>query len=295
MPELITKSRIRELLHDHPPADSLGQNFLADPNTARRIVRLAELSSEDHVIEIGPGFGSLTLALTEVGVNIRVLEIDRYLLPLLEDELHRANVEVDVRQGDALSCDYNDLLADAGQWVLVSNLPYNVATPIIMRVAEDEPKIRRALVMVQSEMAQRWCAKVGDDLYGFPSVKLQYFGEMRIVGTVPPTVFIPQPKVESALVSFQRHVKAPVNVDDLQTMLDLARTGFMTRRKMLRGALRPLLGEDVEEILTRAGVAPTSRAEELGLEEWAAVANELHSRRVSGPYRTHSHNRKESS
>jgi 16S rRNA (adenine1518-N6/adenine1519-N6)-dimethyltransferase len=269
---VLSPADVRALLRDHGirPSRALGQNFLADPNTARRIVRLAEVDAGDRVLEIGPGLGSLTLALAEAGARVHALELDRHLVPALESVLGAAP-EVTVEHGDALTWDYPGRLGD-GPWSCVSNLPYNVATPVVARVLEEAPAVTRLLVMVQREVGERLAAGPGTKAYGAVSVKVAFHATARIVGTVPPTVFVPRPKVESALVQLERRAAPSVDVPSYAALFELVSAGFAHRRKMLRRALAGVLGHRTEAVLTAAGVAPTARAEELDLDAWAGVA-----------------------
>ncbi|HZP27819.1 MAG TPA: 16S rRNA (adenine(1518)-N(6)/adenine(1519)-N(6))-dimethyltransferase RsmA [Acidimicrobiia bacterium] len=292
---MLTPTAVRALLDEHGlrPSRALGQNFLADPNTARRIVRLAEVGPDDRVLEIGPGVGSLTLALLEAGAHVVALEVDRHLVPLLEAVLADAGGaggagSVRVVTGDALTVDL-DALLDAGPasaeprerpdgmgqtWHCVSNLPYNVATPVVVRVLEECPRVMHLLLMVQREVGERLAAEPGSDAYGAVSVKVAYYTTARVVGTVPATVFVPTPNVESALVRLERRSSPPVDVPSTDALFTIVRAGFAQRRKMLRSALRPLLGPRTESVLTAAGVRHDARAETLGLDEWAALARE---------------------
>jgi 16S rRNA (adenine1518-N6/adenine1519-N6)-dimethyltransferase len=269
---VLTSRDVRALLQEHGirPSRALGQNFLADPNTARRIVRLAGVERGDRVLEIGPGLGSLTLALADAGARVHALELDRHLVPVLESVL-RAVPDVTVEQGDALTWEYAARLGD-GPWSCVSNLPYNVATPVVARILEEAPAVTRLLVMVQREVGERLAAGPGTKAYGAVSVKVAFHATARIVGAVPPTVFVPRPKVESALVLLERRATPPVDVPSYAALFELVGAGFAQRRKMLRRALAGALGDRTEAVLTVAGVAPTARAEELDLEAWAGVA-----------------------
>jgi 16S rRNA (adenine1518-N6/adenine1519-N6)-dimethyltransferase len=270
---VLSPTDVRSLLaeFDLRPSRALGQNFLADPNTARRIVRLADIGSGDRVLEIGPGLGSLTLALTDAGARVHALELDRHVIPALERVV--ADREVTVEHGDAGTYDYAARLG-AGPWVCVSNLPYNVATPVVMRLLEEAPQVQRLLVMVQREVGERLAAPPGTRTYGAVSVKVAYFAHAQVVGTVPSTVFVPRPKVESALVRLDRLPHPPVDVPSSEDLFALVRAGFATRRKMLRRALRPVLGARTDAVLAGAGVEPTARAESLGLDAWAVLARE---------------------
>jgi 16S rRNA (adenine1518-N6/adenine1519-N6)-dimethyltransferase len=273
---LLSPTDVRGLLaaHDLRPSRALGQNFLADPNTARRIVRLAGVGPGDRVLEIGPGIGSLTVALAEAvapGGCVLALELDRHLLPVL-GEVVAGLPQVRVVQGDALTVDYGPLLGGAEAWTMVSNLPYNVATPLMARLLEGVPALRTLSVLVQKEVAERLAAPPGTRACGAISVKVAYHATAAITGIVPPTVFMPRPKVESAIVRFERRAAPPVEVPSPDAMFTLARAGFAQRRKTLRQALKPVLGGRAEEVLGAAGIAAQSRAETLTLEEWAALA-----------------------
>ncbi|MEX2267983.1 MAG: 16S rRNA (adenine(1518)-N(6)/adenine(1519)-N(6))-dimethyltransferase RsmA [Acidimicrobiia bacterium] len=270
--DALSPSDVRSLLREHGirPSRALGQNFLADANTARRIVRLAGIERGDRVLEIGPGLGSLTLALAQAGARVHALELDRHLVPVLEAVLGAAP-NVTAEAGDALTWDYAGRLRD-GPWSCVSNLPYNVATPVVARVLEEAPTVTRLLVMVQREVGERLAAAPRTKAYGAVTVKVAYHATARIVGAVPPTVFVPRPNVDSALVQLERRATPPVEVPSYAAMFELVGAGFAHRRKMLRRALASALGDRTEVVLERAGVAPTARAEELDLEAWAAVA-----------------------
>jgi 16S rRNA (adenine1518-N6/adenine1519-N6)-dimethyltransferase len=269
---LLTPATLHALLDEHQlrPKKSLGQNFLADANTARRIVTLAELPEGGRVLEIGPGLGSLTLALVERGHDVVAVEFDARLAAALGSVLAAAGADahVEVVVADARKV----ALPDGDDWSSVSNLPYNVAVPVVMRLLEDAPGIQRLLVLVQREVGERMAAGPGDPQYGAVSVKVAYFAEAKVVGVVPPTVFVPRPNVESVLVRMRRRAEPPVSVPSPDELFTLVRAGFAQRRKMLRRSLQPLLGDRTLRVLNDAGVAPTARAEELGLEEWAAVS-----------------------
>ena len=269
---LLTPASVRALLAEHGlrPSRRLGQHFLADPNTARRIVRLARVGAGDRVLEIGPGLGSLTLALRERGCDVLALEVDRRLARVLE-EVVVGDDRVRVVSGDALTVDVEALLG-TGSWRCVSNLPYKVATPVVIRLLEEAPSVNSALVMVQREIADRLVAAPGSPAYGAASVRVAYYADAKIVGVVPRAVFVPVPNVDSALVELVRRDTPPVHVPSRERFFELVRAGFAHRRKMLRRTLRPALGEHTTDLLTEAGIDPRARAESLGLAEWAALA-----------------------
>lgn len=269
----MTPGAVRELLATHGcrPSKALGQHFLADPNLARKIVRLADVRAGDRIVEIGSGIGSLTVALAEAGAHVVALELDRHLVPILDAVV--AGADVDVVEGDALTADFRGLTG-GGEWACVSNLPYNVATPVVMRLLEEFPEMTRGLVMVQREVGERLVAGPGTKAYGAVSVKVGYYAQARLVGTVAATVFVPPPNVASALVRLDRRAAPPVDVPSPGALFALVRAGFGQRRKTLRRSLRGALGDRTEAVLAAAGVDGRSRAEELTLEDWARVCRE---------------------
>jgi 16S rRNA (adenine1518-N6/adenine1519-N6)-dimethyltransferase len=263
-----SRAELTALLDAHglAPSRALGQNFVADPNTVRRITRLAEVGPDDHVVEIGAGLGSLTLALAETGAEVTAVETDRYLLPVLREVAEPHGVRV--VEGDAQRLDWDDVLAGADRWVLVANLPYNVATPLVLDLLDEVPAIERMLVMVQREAGERLAAGPGDPAYGIPSVKVAYWAEAAVVGKVPASVFVPRPRVESVLVRITRRPE-PATDADLERLFALVRAGFGQRRKMLRRSLSGLVDAEAFE---RAGIRPEARAEELSVEDWGRLA-----------------------
>jgi 16S rRNA (adenine1518-N6/adenine1519-N6)-dimethyltransferase len=271
----LSRSRVRDLLEAHglSPSRALGQNFVADPNTVRRIAALAEVGAGDRVVEVGAGLGSLTLALAETGAEVVAIETDRHLVPVLREVVEPVGVRV--VHGDARTLDWaatiGDEDGDEGGWVLVANLPYNIATSLVLDLLERVPAIGRMLVMVQREVAERIAAGVGDPAYGIPSVKAAWWADAQVVGRVPATVFVPQPRVESALVRLVRR-PSPAPGAERPAVFRLVDTGFGQRRKMLRRSLHGLVGPDD---FATAGVRPEARAEELGLEEWVRLAAAL--------------------
>ena len=264
---------IAQLLSAHGlrPNRALGQNFVADPNTVRRIARLSGVAAGSRVLEIGAGLGSLTLALAETGAAVVAVETDRRLVPVLRSVVEPAGVEV--VEGDALTLDLAALVTErgAGPWHLVANLPYNVATPMVLRTLVEVPAVAHLLVMVQREVGERMAAGAGEDAYGAVSVRIAYFARAEVVGRVPASVFIPRPRVESVLVRMERRPApavdpALVSYERLDTVV---RAGFAHRRKMLR---RSLAGVVEPAAFERAGVRPDARAEELGVAEWGRLA-----------------------
>ena len=263
----LSRRDVVDLLAQHGlrPSRALGQNFVVDPNTVRRIARLAGVGPGDRVVEIGAGLGSLTLALAEQGSEVVAVEVDRGLVPVLRSLVEPARVRV--VHGDALTLDWGELLG-SDAWSLVANLPYNVATPLVVTLLEVVPAITRMLVMVQSEVAERLVAGAGEDAYGAVSVKVAYWATASIVGRVPRSVFYPQPRVDSSLVTIERRA-APAVDTDYERLFDVVRAGFAQRRKMLR---RSLAGVVQPAAFAGAGVDPQTRAEQLDVVAWGRLA-----------------------
>lgn len=268
----LSRSEVQRLLAEHGirPSKALGQNFVVDPNTVERIARLAELPAGSTVVEVGAGLGSLTRAIAGAGARVLAIEIDPRLAAILQETV--AGLDVKVIRADALRLDWGELLADLdGPVDLVANLPYAVATPVVIRVLEEAPRVERLLVMVQREVGERWVAAPGDPAYGAVSVKIAYWASASVVGRVPPTVFVPRPKVESVLVRLRRlsHPAVDPAIVPYARFEAVVRAGFAHRRKMLR---RSLAGTVEPAAFDAAGVAPSARAEELGVVAWGELA-----------------------
>jgi 16S rRNA (adenine1518-N6/adenine1519-N6)-dimethyltransferase len=271
---LLTVADVRRLLEAHglAPRKARGQNFVVDPNTVRKVVRDAGVGAGDLVCEVGPGLGSLTLALREVGARVVALEVDAGFVRVLRDVVGD-DPGVRVVHGDALAVDLAGLVG-GGPAALVANLPYSVATPIVLRALKTGA-FATAHVMVQREVGQRWVAHRGDELYGAVSVKLAALAEARLVASVPRAAFWPAPNVDSVTVSLRRRSQ-PLGeaVAQRERLFRLVDEGFAQRRKRLRNALaragRP--PAVVEAGLAAAGLAPGARAEELALEDWIRLA-----------------------
>jgi len=265
---VLSRGEINQLLAAHglAPRRDLGQNFVGDPNTVRRIARLAEVGSGSRVLEIGPGLGSLTLALAETGADVTAVEVDRGIVPVLR-EVVAGHPNVTVVEGDATSLDWPAVLGEHDDWVLVANLPYNVATPLVCDVLDGVPQVARMLVMVQKEVAERFCAVPRTPAYGAVTVKVAYWATARIAGHVPASVFVPRPNVESALADIRRRPAPAVDVPP-GPLSHLVRTAFGQRRKMLR---RSLHGVVATEVFAEAGIDPQRRPEELDVHEWGRL------------------------
>jgi 16S rRNA (adenine1518-N6/adenine1519-N6)-dimethyltransferase len=273
--ELLGPAEIRQLAArlGVSPTKSLGQNFVHDPNTVRRIARAAGLDGTDVVIEVGPGLGSLTLALLPVAARVYAVEIDPVLARQLPETVRERAPEHQDRlvviNKDALRLERGEV-PDAT--ALVANLPYNVAVPVVLHLLATVPTLRHGLVMVQKEVADRLTAGPGSRTYGVPSVKLAWYATARQAGRVPRNVFWPVPNVESGLVAFEIH-QPPVAAPRRETfaVIDAA---FAQRRKTLRAALAGWAGsaDAAARVLTAAGVDPGARGESLTIEQFAAIA-----------------------
>ncbi len=261
-----SRSEILSLLQRHgvAPNRKLGQNFLVDGNITRRIVNEAGVVPGDRIIEVGAGTGTLTRALAAAGGHVTAFEVDPRLRPMLEEVT--SGLDVDLVMADASKIDFAQSFPD-GPWLLVANLPYNVGTSLVMDILRHAPAVVRLVVMMQREVAERLVALPGTENYGIPSVVTGLHARARLAFRVPPQVFYPVPRVESAVVIMDR-TESP---RDAEPALEIARTAFSKRRKMLRGSLRGLI-EDPESILIAAGIDPTSRAEDLSPADFVRLA-----------------------
>lgn len=289
MNPLLGPAEVRELAErlGVSPTKKLGQNFVIDPNTVRKIVRLAGVDAGDRVIEVGPGLGSLTLGLLEAGADVTAVEIDPRLAAELPSTVRAMQPGAEERfrvvLSDALEVTLEQLPAPAPE-TLVANLPYNVSVPILMHLLQLIPGapgssgLRRGLVMVQAEVGHRIAAPPGSREYGAPSAKAAWYGDWRIAGTVSRRIFWPVPGVDSVLVSYERHAEPLGGDDERSSTFALVNAAFAQRRKMLRQALQPVLGgtQETTSIIEAAGVDPTARAEQLGIAEYLAIARAPH-------------------
>ncbi len=268
---LLGARRLREVLakHGFTPRKSLGQNFVIDPNTIRKIVEVSGVSAADRALEIGAGAGSLTLALAGVAGSVVAVEMDPRLVPVMAETLGPIG-NVEAIWGDALRLP----LGGFGATVLVANLPYNVATPVVLRVLDEAPKIRRLTVMTQREAGERLVAAPGSKVYGQVSVKVAFFGDARIVAPVSRQAFFPVPNVDSVLVRIDRTRDA--SLEDREWLFTVIRAGFSQRRKTLRNALASIATVDeAATALAAAGIAPTARAEEIDVDTFIALSEAL--------------------
>jgi 16S rRNA (adenine1518-N6/adenine1519-N6)-dimethyltransferase len=286
-PSLLGPADVRRLATELGirPTKTLGQNFVHDPNTVRRIVATADLTPDDVVVEVGPGLGSLTLALLPAAGHVYAIEIDPTLAGALATTVATRAPDVadrlTVLQRDAMKIGVAEF--GAAPTALVANLPYNVAVPVVLHLLAELPSLRHGLVMVQREVADRLAAAPGSKTYGIPSVKLAWYANARQAGRVPPSVFWPVPNVDSGLVAFGRH-EPPADADRVATF-EVVDAAFAQRRKTLRAALAGWAGgaSVAADILVAAGVDPVSRGETLTVDEFAAIAAAGATRRVITP------------
>lgn len=248
--------------HDIRPAKALGQHFLVEPNIVRRIVEISGVGPGDRVLEVGAGAGTLTRALARTGAEVVAYEVDDRLRPLLAETV--GGLDVELRFADATRADLGDRLAD-GQWVLVANLPYNVGTSLVLELLQHAPSMHRFVVMLQREAVDRLAASPGTKVYGLPSVVAALHGEVHVALRVPPHVFVPTPKVESAVAVIERSAPAV----EAATAVAIASAAFRQRRKMIRSSLRGIVGT---EAIEEAGLDPRARAEQLSPEDYVALA-----------------------
>ncbi|GAA0258301.1 16S rRNA (adenine(1518)-N(6)/adenine(1519)-N(6))-dimethyltransferase RsmA [Cryptosporangium japonicum] len=257
------------------PTKTLGQNFLHDPNTIRRIVRTAEVGPDDVVLEVGPGLGSLTLGLLGAAGSVVAVEIDPVLASALPStvasRVPSLAARLSVVEADAMAVDLSDVRPTA----LVANLPYNVAVPVVLHLLETVPSLRSALVMVQAEVADRLAAPPGSRTYGVPSAKAAWYCAVSKAGAVPRAVFWPVPNVDSGLVRLVRRDPPPGSRKDTFAVIDAA---FAQRRKTLRAALAGWAGGAAlaEEALRAAGVDPTARGETIDVDGFSRIASARH-------------------
>jgi 16S rRNA (adenine1518-N6/adenine1519-N6)-dimethyltransferase len=278
-PRLLGPADVRSLADRYGlrPTKQRGQNFVIDPNTVRRIVGVAAVQPDDVVLEVGPGLGSLTLALLDRAASVTAVEVDLALaaglLSTVREYAPGAEGRVRVVAADAARI---DSLPGPDPTALVANLPYNVAVPVLLHLLATQPSLQRVLVMVQREVAERLAAAPGSRVYGVPSVKAAWYGEVRLAGSISRNVFWPAPRVNSGLVSLVRRSTPPSSTGREATfaVIDAA---FAQRRKMLRTALAGIAGSAVaaERALEAAGIAPTSRGEQLSVADFARVSDAL--------------------
>lgn len=277
MISLLGAAEIRRLAAelDVTPTKKLGQNFVVDANTVRKIVHAAGVQPGERVVEVGPGLGSLTLAVLDAGATVTAVEIDHRLAERLPQTAAEKGVPagaLTVVDADALRV--TELPGDPT--VLVANLPYNVSVPVLLHFLETFPHIQRGVVMVQAEVAERLAAAPGSKVYGSPSVKAAWYGPWKLAGTVSRHVFWPVPNVDSLLVGFERDATPRGTEEERRRTFQIVDAAFGQRRKMLRQALSGIFGSSAaaSAVLEAAGVAPTARGEDLTVDDYHRVARQ---------------------
>ena len=291
---LLSATDIRKLadLLDLRPTKTLGQNYVIDPNTIRRIVDAAHLKSTEHVLEVGPGLGSLTLGLLDAAQAVTAIEIDppvaARLATTIEEYRPRSEHRLAVIEADAMRVSGEEIIAAAPEaaagppTAIVANLPYNVAVPVLLHLLAELSSIEHGLVMVQQEVAERLTAQPGRKIYGVPSAKMAWYAEATYAGTIGTKVFWPAPRITSGLVHFTAR-KPPETTASRQQVFEVIDTAFAQRRKTLRAALSNWAGSGAaaEELLVAANVDPKARGEVLGIEEFTRIAEQKYQRGAS--------------
>ena len=275
MTNLLGASEIRELAAqlDLKPTKKLGQNFVVDANICRKIVKLAQVGKDDIALEIGPGLGSLTLALLDSAKQVVAVEIDDRLakqLPATVENHGFKNKDLMVINQDAMQLRELSIKPT----VLVANLPYNISVPVLLNMLEHFPSINRGVVMVQSEVAERLAAKPNNKQYGSPTVKANWWSSLSLSGSVARSVFWPVPNVDSSLVKFDRHPPLGSENERVATFAVIDQA-FAKRRKMMRSALNQLIGTDAEKLLLDSGIDPTIRGEALSVAQFFQIGKQV--------------------
>lgn len=260
---------------------SLGQNFLVDGNIIKNICEGADITEADGVIEIGPGIGTLTQQLSRYAKKVVAIELDKKLIPILEDTLEGID-NIKVINRDVLKVDLEKLIEEEFEGLnvkVVANLPYYITTPIIMKLLENKLPIESISVMIQKEVAERMIANPGKKDYGALSVAVQYYSKPEIITIVPKTVFIPQPNVDSAVIKLDIYKNPPVDVVDDRLMFSVVKSAFGQRRKTILNALSggylELDKETIKEVLEIADIDPKKRGEVLSIEDFAHISNTI--------------------
>ena len=271
---VLGKNELKRLMEQYglQPSKSLGQNFVIDPNTIHKIIREAKIENGEQILEIGPGLGSLTAELS-LNADVTAIELDQYLIPPLKEVIAQyGNAKnVEIIHGNAMEISWEEFFTERlGNWKMIANLPYNIATPLLIELLENAPQITEMHIMVQWEVAERFAASHGNKSYGIPSVKSQYWADVKILGKVSPNVFMPVPKVDSALLKIRRKSILP-KIDYTNFNL-FVKTAFRHRRKMLRKTLNKLVTASNYAL---AEINPQARPEELSVVDWINLTKTL--------------------
>ena len=283
--DIATPTRTKEILakYDLKAKKSLGQNFIIDTNILRNIVDAGDVDKDTTVIEIGPGIGALTEQIAKQAKEVFAFEIDGRLLPVLDDTLSPYD-NITIFHQDILQVDFKqfeeEYLSDASRIVVIANLPYYITTPIIMALLESDLPVQTMVLMMQKEVASRLEAKPSTKAYGSLSIALQYYTEVEVAFTVPRTVFMPQPNVESAIIRLDIRPEPIVKVKDQALFMKLVRASFQQRRKTIWNNLRKSLEfkeqeEGLREAFVHSGIDPSRRGESLTIQEFAQLADAI--------------------
>ncbi|KGM95102.1 16S rRNA methyltransferase [Clostridium novyi A str. 4552] len=276
MEKVMTKDVVQK--YNFKFTKSLGQNFLTDQNVLDDIVNGSNVCEEDFVIEIGPGVGTLTKELLKKAKRVCAIELDSDLIPILTEEL-KDFPNFELIHKDALKVDFNELIGDEKSVKVVANLPYYVTTPIIARLLKEGYKFKLLTIMIQKEVAERIASEPNCKEYGALSILVQYYCDTEILRKVPPTCFIPQPKVDSIIIKLDRLDEPRVKVKDKELFFKIVRQSFNMRRKTLRNAIKSLgevSGENIDRVFNDAGIDPRRRGETLSLQEFGDLADSVY-------------------
>ncbi len=281
MEKLNTKEVVKK--YNFKFTKSLGQNFLIDDKVLDDIVEGADVSKEDFVIEIGPGVGTLTKELLAKAKKVCAVELDSELIPILQEELQGYD-NFELIHKDALKVDFNEIIGEEESVKVVANLPYYVTTPIIARMLNEDYKFKSLTIMIQKEVAERIDAEPNCKEFGSISVLVQYYCDTKIIRTVPPSSFVPQPKVDSIVIRLDKLDKPRVQVKDKELFFKIVRQSFNMRRKTLRNAIKSMKiinGEEIEKVFENANIDPKRRGETLSLQEFANLADAVYDMTVN--------------
>lgn len=276
MEKLNTKELVKK--YNFKFTKSLGQNFLIDDKVLDDIVESANVSKEDFVIEIGPGVGTLTKELLAKAKKVCAVELDSELIPILQEELG-GHDNFQLIHKDALKVDFNEVIGEEENVKVVANLPYYVTTPIIARMLNEDYKFKSLTIMIQKEVAERIDAEPNCKEYGSISILVQYYCDTKIIRTVPPSSFVPQPKVDSIVIRLDKLDKPRVQTKDKELFFKIVRQSFNMRRKTLRNAVKSMKimnGEEMEKAFENANIDPKRRGETLSLQEFADLADAIY-------------------
>ena len=280
MDKLYSPATVNKIMNKHhfKTSKKYGQNFLIDENIIHKIVDAVDIKDNDLVLEIGPGIGTLTAELAKRAGKVKAVEIDKKLVPILDENLAEFN-NIKIINADILNTNINEMISDEEKYQsakIIGNLPYYITTPIIMKILEEKVPVKSITIMVQKEVADRLKAEPGGKDYGALSVAVQYYCDVTFIAQVPRNVFIPKPNVDSSVIRLDVREIPSVKVDDEKVFFRMVKAGFSQRRKTLLNALSHFLNqpkEEIEKILIQSDIDPLRRAETLSLQDFAALSN----------------------